>query len=70
MSELLAAALEAHGGLAHWRRYSTVSADAASGGELLDRKAPQSADPRRMTGRPRQEQICSRGIASLYITRR
>lgn len=41
--------LEAHGGLANWRRYSTVSADTASGGELLDRKAPQSADPRRMT---------------------
>jgi hypothetical protein len=49
MSELLTAALEAHGGLANWRRYSTVSADVASGGELLDRKAPQSADPRRMT---------------------
>ena len=49
MSELLTAVLEAHGGLANWRRYSTVSADAASGGELLDRKAPQSADPRRMT---------------------
>jgi hypothetical protein len=49
MSELLTAALKAHGGLDNWRRYSTVSADAASGGELLDRKAPQSADPRRMT---------------------
>ena len=49
MSELLTSALEAHGGLGNWRRYSTVSADAASGGELLDRKAPQSADPRRMT---------------------
>jgi hypothetical protein len=49
MSELLTAALEAHGGLANWRRYTTVSADAASGGELLDRKAPQSADSRRMT---------------------
>lgn len=49
MSELLTAALEAHGGLANWQRYSTISADAASGGELLDRKAPQSADPRRMT---------------------
>ena len=49
MSELLTAALETHGGLANWQRYSTISADAASGGELLDLKAPQSADPRRMT---------------------
>ncbi|HWX29944.1 MAG TPA: hypothetical protein VNZ53_21210 [Steroidobacteraceae bacterium] len=64
MSELLASALEAHGGLANWRRYTTVSADAVSGGELLDRKAPQSGDPRRMTVWMHEQRASARPFGS------
>ena len=49
MKDLLASVIEAHGGLKRWRELRTGSATLVSGGELLDRKAPQSLEPRRMT---------------------
>jgi hypothetical protein len=49
MNERLAAAVKAHGGLDRWRGYNTVRAAMVSGGELLDRKAPQTPQPRQMT---------------------
>lgn len=49
MNDLLAKIIDAHGGLDRWNGFGTATADMASGGELLDRKAPQSADIRHMT---------------------
>src|SRR6266404_4254349 len=49
MKDLLASVMEAHGGLKRWHELRTGSATLVSGGELLDRKAPQSPEPRRMT---------------------
>ncbi len=49
MNELLASVLRAHGGLERWETFGEVMATVVSGGELLDRKAPQSPEPRRVT---------------------
>jgi hypothetical protein len=49
MNELLASALRAHGGLERWETFGEVVATLVSGGELFDRKAPQSPEPRRVT---------------------
>jgi hypothetical protein len=49
MNELLASVLEAHGGLERWRNFRKVEATLVSGGELLDRKAPQTPEPRQVT---------------------
>ncbi len=58
MLDLLASAIKAHGGIDRWRDYSTVKATLVSGGELLDRKAPQKPEPRQMTVSTR-EQVAS-----------
>jgi hypothetical protein len=55
MHELLAAAIKAHGGIDRWREFRTVKATLVSGGELLDRKAPQSPEPRHMTVSMREQ---------------
>ncbi|QBR02359.1 hypothetical protein E1956_29635 [Paraburkholderia pallida] len=49
MNELLVSALRAHGGLERWTSFSHAAATLISGGELLDRKAPQAPEPRRVT---------------------
>lgn len=49
MNGLLSSAIDAHGGLKHWRELRNGMATMVSGGELLDRKAPQAPEPRRMT---------------------
>ncbi len=49
MSDLLTSVVEAHGGLKRWHELRTGNATLISGGELLDRKAPQSPEPRRIT---------------------
>ncbi|MDT5173369.1 MAG: hypothetical protein QOG37_620 [Mycobacterium sp.] len=42
--------LEAHGGLARWREFSTIEATIVSGGKLWELKGqPQDPTPRRMT---------------------
>lgn len=47
---LLAEALDAHGGLDRWRRYSTLSATIVTGGEFWAMKdIVQDSDPRRST---------------------
>jgi hypothetical protein len=48
MKDLLASVVEAHGGLKRWHELRTGNVTLISGGELLDRKAPQSPEPRRM----------------------
>jgi hypothetical protein len=49
MGDLLSRVLEAHGGLEPWRAIEKGAATIVSGGELLDRKAPQSPEPRQIT---------------------
>ena len=49
MSDLLASVTKAHGGLDRWLALRTGKATVVSGGELLDRKAPQTHEPRQMT---------------------
>lgn len=49
MIDLLAGVLDAHGGLDRWNTFQTAKATVISGGELLDRKAPQIPEPRTMT---------------------
>jgi hypothetical protein len=49
MSDLLASVTRAHGGIERWLKLRTGKATVVSGGELLDRKAPQSPEPRQMT---------------------
>lgn len=50
MGELLDAVLDAHGGLAHWRRFRRVEATIVTGGGLWAIKGqPQDPLPRRMT---------------------
>jgi len=55
MKDLLAGAIEAHGGFERWRSYQNVRATFVSGGELLDRKAPQAAVTRHMTVSTREQ---------------
>jgi hypothetical protein len=49
MKDLLASVIEPHGGLKRWQELRTGNATFVSGGELLDRKAPQKSRPRRVT---------------------
>ncbi|MEA2807419.1 MAG: hypothetical protein QOJ17_1560 [Rhodospirillaceae bacterium] len=49
MGDLLSSVLEAHGGLERWHGLKSGAATIVSGGELLDRKAPQSPEPRQVT---------------------
>ena len=50
MTDLFEAVLAAHGGLAHWRRFSSLEATIVSGGKLWEIKGqPQDPLPRRMT---------------------
>ncbi|MFE0629387.1 hypothetical protein ACFW3D_20810 [Streptomyces sp. NPDC058864] len=50
MNELLAAAIEAHGGLTRWRELTRVRATLVSGGRLFAAKGlPQDPEPREMT---------------------
>ncbi|MFD4543308.1 hypothetical protein [Streptomyces bauhiniae] len=49
MGTLLDDVVEAAGGRDRWTATRSVSADAVSGGELLDRKAPQDPQTRRIT---------------------
>lgn len=55
MTDLLTAALQAHGGLDRRRSLRTVSATYVSTGELLDRKAPRPPDPRRVAAQLHQQ---------------
>jgi hypothetical protein len=55
MNELLTSVLEAHGGLERWLSFRTVEATIVSGGELLDRKAPQAPEPRHVTSSTREQ---------------
>ncbi|ANB76048.1 hypothetical protein [Paraburkholderia phytofirmans] len=48
MNQLLASVLRAHGGVERWNSFSNVAATIVSGGQLLDRKAPQAPEPRRV----------------------
>ena len=55
-ADLLTAALEAHGGVEHWRRFSRVEATVVSGGLLFEMKGvPQDPTPRRMTAALQRE---------------
>ena len=50
MNALLGKILDAHGGVARWKRYTEVTASIVSGGGLFALKGlPQDSDPRRMT---------------------
>jgi hypothetical protein len=56
MNKLLANAIDAHGGLERWKQFASVQADLVSGGELLDLKAPQSPESRRVTAMMHDQQ--------------
>lgn len=61
MSGLRESVLDAHGGLARWRRFSQIQATIVSGGKLFQLKGQaQDATPRRMTA------ALQRGWASLH----
>jgi len=50
MNELLASAIDAHGGLERWAKYEKVETTIVSGGGLFPLKGvPQDPKPRRMT---------------------
>lgn len=55
MNKLLANAMDAHGGLERWKQLVAIEADMVSGGELLDRKAPQSPEMRRVTAKTQEQ---------------
>jgi hypothetical protein len=49
MTTLVDSVLDAHGGLARWRRFSEIEATIVSGGKLFQLKGqPQNDTPRRM----------------------
>ena len=59
MNELLAAILDAHGGMDRWKRYAKVEATIVSGGGLFALKGvPQDSAPRRMTVWLHKERSC------------
>lgn len=49
MSDLLSLVLRAHGGVQRWLELKTAAVIVRSGGEMLDRKAPQGREPLRFT---------------------
>jgi hypothetical protein len=50
MSELLKAAMKAHGGLSQWQRFTAIEATVIVGGPLLAMKGqPQAPSPMRVT---------------------
>jgi hypothetical protein len=56
MNALLGEAIEAHGGIERWRKFSSVSATIVSGGDLFAVKGlPQDRTPREMTVRLHEE---------------
>ena len=49
-TDLLTAALDAHGGFERWQKFSAIEASIASGGLMVELKGqPQDPTPRRMT---------------------